>query len=233
LTVAGQDVTSLVNQGSVGAELTFTNTTLPALLGNGQQQGSLNQLAQSVADTVNNLLTSGDSSAAVPASAGPPAVAASPAVPGVALFTYAASGTSVASSLAVANITGAQLAAIAPGPPEVANGIASQLAALVSPTSAVGTVGTTNLSFTQFYGSVAADIGQQASTASADAATNTTVLNQATTLRAQVSGVSLNDQAAQLLQFQEAYQASAQMITAINTMTQDLLTASASWVEQP
>jgi flagellar hook-associated protein 1 FlgK len=82
-----------------------------------------------------------------------------------------------------------------------------------------------NYSFTQFYGNVASNVGQQASTASSDDTVNTNILNQAQTLRAQVSGVSLNAQAANLLQFQESYQASAQLITTINTMTQSLLTA--------
>ena len=64
LTIAGfpqqnGDVTSLVNEGAIGAELTFANTTMPSLLGNSQTQGSLNQLAQTVADRVNTLLKGG------------------------------------------------------------------------------------------------------------------------------------------------------------------------------
>jgi flagellar hook-associated protein 1 FlgK len=78
-------------------------------------------------------------------------------------------------------------------------------------------------SYTQYYGTIATSVGQQATTASSNDATNTTLLNQATSLRSQVSGVSLNDQATQLLQFQESYQAAAQMITTINTMTQSLM----------
>ena len=239
LTVAGQDVTSLVDQGSIGAELTFANTTMPSLLGNSQTQGSLNQLAQTVAQRVNTLLEGGQSSA------GPPPV------PGVALFTYGAvnaagnpvSPTAVAASLGVANITGSQLAAITPavaasaGPPAVAavpavaNGVATELAGLVNPTNPLDMLN--GFSYTQAYGNVASDIGQQASTASDNVTTATDILNQATTLRANVSGVSLNDQATQLLQFQQAYQASAQMITVVNTIAQDLLSASASWVAQP
>jgi flagellar hook-associated protein 1 FlgK len=42
-------------------------------------------------------------------------------------------------------------------------------------------------------------------------------------LRAQVSGVSLNDQATNLMQFQQAYEASAQMINVINTTMQYLM----------
>jgi flagellar hook-associated protein 1 FlgK len=236
LTVAGQDVTSLVNQGSIGGEITFANTTMPSLLGNSQTQGSLNQLAQTIAQRVNTLLQGGQSSA------GPPPVA------GVALFTYGAvnaagnpvSPTAVASSLGVANITGSQLAAItaavpaSAGPPAVAaqpavaNGVATELAGLVNPTNPLDMLN--GFSYTQAYGNIASDIGQQASTASDNATTATDILNQATTLRANVSGVSLNDQATQLLQYQQAYQASAQMITVVNTITQSLLTASASWV---
>jgi flagellar hook-associated protein 1 len=220
LSVAGQPVTSLVNTGALGGELAFANTTMPSLLGNGQTQGSLNQLAQTVADRVNTLLQGGDSSA------GPPAVA------GVPLFTYTAgSPTSVAASLGVANITGSQLAAIAPATgttAAIANGVATELAGLVNPTNPLDMLN--GFSYTQSYGNIASDIGQQASTASDNATTATDMLNQATSLRANVSGVSLNDQATQLLQFQEAYQASAQMITVVNTLVQSLLTASASWV---
>jgi flagellar hook-associated protein 1 FlgK len=208
----GQDITSLASQGSIGAELNFTNTTMPALLGNGQQQGSLNQLAQGVADRVNTLLSNGQ------VSAGPPAVS------GVPLFSYNASApTGIAGSLTVAaNITGAQLAAISPGPPSVANGVATELANMTDPSSTLDMIN--GFSYTQFYGNITTDVGQQASTATSNDSDNTALLNQAETLRSQVSGVSLNDQAAQLLKFQESYQASAQMISTINSMTQSLLT---------
>ena len=211
LASGGQDITSLVNQGTIGGALAFRNTTIPSILGDGQQQGSLNQLAQTVADRVNSVLTSGQSSA------GPPAVA------GVPLFTYnAAAPTGIASSLALSStITGSQLAAISPGPPSVANGVATQLAGLVNPSNPADMLN--GFSYTQFYGGIATAVGQQASTASANDSINTGLLNQAQSLRAQVSGVSLNDQATKLLQFQENYQAAAQMITTINTMTQTLL----------
>lgn len=211
LSADGQDITSLVSQGSLGAALDFRNTTMAAILGNGQQQGSLNQLAQTIADRVNTLLTSGQ------VSSGPPAVS------GVALFTYNSSvPTGIAGSLAVSsNITGSQLAAISPGPPSVANGVATELASLTNPTNNADMIN--GFSYSQFYGNIVTDVGQQASTASSNDSVNTSLLNQAESLRSQVSGVSLNDQAAQLLKFQESYQAAAQMISAINTMTQSLL----------
>jgi flagellar hook-associated protein 1 FlgK len=223
LSVANQDVTSLVNTGSIGAELAFANTTLPSLLGNSQTQGSLNQLAQTIAQRVNTVLEAGQTTAGAA---------------GVALFTFGAvngagnpvSPTSVASSLGVANITGSQLAPQTPASgttAAVANGVATELANLVNPTNPLDMLN--GFSYTQAYGNIVSDVGQQASTASDNATTATDILNQATTLRANVSGVSLNDQATQLLQFQQAYQASAQMITVVNTLTQSLMTASQNW----
>jgi flagellar hook-associated protein 1 FlgK len=142
-------------------------------------------------------------------------------VAGVPLFS--AQGSTPGSSFSVvASMTGSQLAAISPGPPAVANGVAQALAGLATPTNAASMVN--GFSLTEFYGNIASSVGQQASTASDDVSSNTSLLNQAQSLRAQVSGVSLNDQATKLLQFQESYQASAQMISTINTMTQSLLT---------
>ncbi len=171
LSADGQDITSLASQGSLGAALDFRNTTMPAILGDGQQQGSLNQLAQTVADRVNTLLTGGQ------VSAGPPVVT------GVPLFTYNASvPTGIAGSLAVSStITSAQLAAISPGPPSVTNGVASELASFTDPTNNADMIN--GFSYSQFYGNIVTDVGQQASTASANDTDNTNLLNQAETLR--------------------------------------------------
>ncbi len=213
MTSSGQDVTSVVSGGELAALLQFRNVTLPSVSGDGQQQGSLNQLAQAIADRVNGLLTSGQ------ISSGPPAVS------GLPLFTYTAgSPTSIAASLTVtANTTGAQLAAIQPGPPVVANGIADQLAQLANPQSSADMLN--GMSYTDYYGNIASGIGQQESTASTAQQTQTQLLTQAQNMRAQVSGVSLNDQAAALLQFQQSYEAAAQMISVINTTNQYLLTS--------
>jgi flagellar hook-associated protein 1 FlgK len=160
---------------------------------------------QGISDRVNTLLTGGQ------ISAGPPAVS------GVPLFVYSQNSLTVSP-----NITGSQLAAISPGTPAVANGVAAELASMASPTNTADMIN--GASYTQFYGNITTSVGQQTSATTSDDSINTSLLNQAESLRAQVSGVSLNDQASQLLQFQESYQASAQMISTINTMTQSLLT---------
>ena len=212
VTDSGQDVTSLANQGQLGGLLSFRNTTLPSVIGDSQQQGSLNQLAQGVADRVNTILSSGE------VSSGPPAVA------GQNLFSYtSASPTEVASSLALdPSITASNLAAIAPGPPVVANGVATQLAGLSTSEDSADQID--NLNYTAFYSSVASGIGQSQSTASSNQTTQGQLLTQAQNMRAQVSGVSLNQQASLLMQYQQSYQAAAQVISVINSITQSLLT---------
>jgi len=208
LSADGQDVTALATSGQLGGLIAFRNTAISSVLGHSQQQGSLNQLAQGVADRVNGLLTSGQ------LSAGPPPV------PGLALFNYsAASPTQAAATLEVnPSITAAQLAA---GTAASANGVASQLAALATSHNAADQIN--GLNYTDFYSGMVSGIGQQAASASAANEAQTQLLTQAQNLRAQVSGVSLNDQAALLMQFQQGYQAAAQMITVINNITQALL----------
>ena len=71
VTSHGQDVTSLASGGQLGGLLQVRNNTLPSLIGDETQQGSVNQLAQGIADRVNSILTSGQ------VSAGPPAVSGS------------------------------------------------------------------------------------------------------------------------------------------------------------
>ncbi len=205
LTAGGQDVTSLVNEGQLGGLLSFRNTTLASVIGDPSQQGSLNQLAQSVADTVNQILNAGQ------ISAGPPAV------PGQPLFTYG-SPTQAAGTLSVTGISPSQLAAISTTPTASANGTAVQLAALSTATAINGTT------FTGFYSDIASEIGQAQVQASANNEAQAQILSQAQNMRAQISGVSLNQQASLLLQYQQSYQAAAEVISTINQVTQSLLT---------
>jgi len=204
----GSDVTAQISQGQLAGLLQVRNTVLPSLIGGAYQQGGLNILAQGVADTVNGILTSGN------ISDGPPPV------PGIPLFTYnPATPTAVAGTLAVNSaMTPGQLAAIQPGPPEVSNGIALQLAALANPTGAAGEID--GFTFTQYFGSLASQVGQQASTAQSQLQVQQQTVAQAQNLRSQVSGVSLNEEAARLVQFQTSYQATAQLVTVLDTLTQ-------------
>jgi len=212
----GNDVTSQVTSGQLGGLLDSRNRVLGGLLGNAQQQGSLNQFAQTLADTVNQILESGTVSTTAGAAAG------------TALFTYdSTNATNVAASLALnPAITGDQLAPVDSS--GNANGIANQLADLGNSGNTAGNIGGMNL--VQFLAQMSSSIGQENQTATTNQTTQQQVAAQATSLRDQVSGVSLDEQATAVLQFQRAYQASAQVLTVINDIldsTMNMMTVTA------
>lgn len=208
LDAQGNDVTFHISQGKLGGQLDVYNNVLPSIGGNAYQQGGLNLLAQSVADRVNQLLTSGN------ISDGPPPVS------GVPLFNYNAGNPSAIAQTLTLNgaATPDQLAAIDPGPPYVSNGMALRLAALAAPNSAADRIN--GLSYAEFYGNLAAGVGRQSQVAQDQLTVQQATLAQARNLRSQVSGVSLNDEAAQLLQFQRAYDAVARTVSVLDELTQ-------------
>jgi flagellar hook-associated protein 1 FlgK len=110
----------------------------------------------------------------------------------------------------------ASLSAADPGPPPVANGKALQLAALAKPTDANDKLD--GRSFTEFYGQLASNTGGKLSEARFEEKSQAQLSAQAVSFREQVSGVSLDEEAVQLLQFQRAYQASARMVAAIDEL---------------
>jgi flagellar hook-associated protein 1 FlgK len=69
-----------------------------------------------------------------------------------------------------------------------------------------------------YYSGIVFDIGNDASNASAEQSASTLVLQQLNDQRASISGVSLDEEAANMVQYQDAYSASAQVITTINDM---------------
>ena len=68
-------------------------------------------------------------------------------------------------------------------------------------------------------------IGVLTQQAQANASAQQTVNQSATDARNNLSGVNLDDEAAKMLQYQQAYQACAQMIQASNTIFNSLITA--------
>lgn len=214
----GNDITSEITSGQIGGLLQAVNGTLAQIQGSGSQQGSLNQLAQTVADTINSILTSGNISDANPTTG-------APAVPGVPLFSYDATNPAgVAASLTLSSgMAPGQLAAIAPGPPEVDNGIPLALANLATPQTAADEIN--GMSYTEFYGNIAGQLGTAISTAQSNQTSSQNALTQAQTLRQQDSGVDLNQEAIKVLQFQQSYDAASKMVTALDQMMQDFLDA--------
>ncbi|GLQ47365.1 flagellar hook protein FlgK [Dyella lipolytica] len=75
------------------------------------------------------------------------------------------------------------------------------------------------------YASLTAQIGSAGSQASADLTTQTSLFNQAQGNQQSLAGVNLNQEAANLVQFQQAYQASAQVISTAQQLFTSLITA--------
>lgn len=192
----GNDITSTVSSGELGAEIETKNSSLPSYL------ASLNTLAQSLADQVNSVLSQGvDQNGAAPTNS---------------LFTYQA-GSNAAQTISVNPLmTPDQIAAALPSAPG-GNGNALNLAALANSPVVNGST------FTQSYALVAGQVGQDVATANENETTGQQLVTQAQSIRSQVSGVSLDQEAANLLQYQRSYQAVSEMITVINQMTGTLL----------
>jgi flagellar hook-associated protein 1 FlgK len=208
LNSSGQDITSQVSQGSLAGLLTVRNTVLPSLQGNGTQTGALNQLAQTVADSVNQILTAAQT----------PTGAA-----GIPLFTYNnATPVDVAQTLAVnPNITIGTLAPATPGTPPVINGAALALSNLGESTNPAYQIN--GQTIVQFAAAAAAQVGQQASDATNGENLHTTLLTQAQALQTQISGVSLDQEAIQVMELQKGYEAAGKMVTVIDSLTSTLI----------
>lgn len=207
----GADITSQVTGGQLGSLLNLRNIVLPSYIGDAYQSGSINTLAQQFADQVNNLLTSGN------VTDGPPAQAGTP------LFTYdAANSTNVAATLAVnPSIAAAQLAAIEPGPPEVANGTALALAGLSNPQDPADQID--GQSYTDYYAGIASNVGTALNQATDQQTAQQSAVAQAENFRQQTSGVNLDQEAVNLVQFQNAYDANSRFVTVIDTLAGDLM----------
>ena len=102
-----------------------------------------------------------------------------------------------------------------------ASSIAVSLANLENPQSSADEI--EGQSYTGYFGSIAANVGAQLSTATSNQSTQQSAVNQAEALRQQVSGVDLNAQATQIIQIQSAYQAASKVVTVIDDMTQTVL----------
>jgi flagellar hook-associated protein 1 FlgK len=209
----GTDITAQVTGGQLGSLLNIRNTVLPTYIGDAYQAGNLNTMAQQFADTVNSALTSGE------ISSGPPPVS------GIPLFTYdTTDNTNVAASLAVnPAATAGQLAAISTtaAGTTVSNGVPLALSQLTTPQSSAQEID--GESFTQYYGDMATNIGDQLQTATNEQTVQQSAVAQAQNLLQQYSGVNLDEEAVTLVQFQRAYEANSQMVSVLDTLTADTI----------
>jgi flagellar hook-associated protein 1 len=187
----GKDITAQTTGGQLGAELDDNNNVIPSYV------SQLNTLAQTLADQVNSGLENGiDQNGAAPATD---------------LFTYnAASGAAI--TLGVNPLTPDQIAAASPGAPG-GNGNALALAALTNTPVING------YTFAQAYGNLGGQVGTDLATATNNQSTDQALLSQAEALRQQLSGVSLDQEAENLLQYQQSYDAISKMLGTLNDLS--------------
>ena len=187
--VDGQDVTSNLTGGDLGGVLQARDQQLPSY------QSSLDSLAFNIGTQVNQQNEQG-----VDLNGNP----------GAALFTLSPTQSGAAASIQVATTDPSAIAAAAPG--EGSAGNSNILAGLSNPNVDGGQVAAQFLA--SFFGQIGSDTSAASTSNSADQAT----LTQLTTQRDSLSGVSLDEEASNLTQYQRAYQAAAQVFNIANTV---------------
>jgi flagellar hook-associated protein 1 FlgK len=113
------------------------------------------------------------------------------------------------------------LAAIQPGPPEVANGVALGLAQMSDPQTAAQEIN--GESFSSFYGDMASRTGAALDSATGQQTLQQSAVAQAQNLVSQASGVDLDQEAVNLVEFQRAYDANSHFVTVLDQITSDII----------
>jgi flagellar hook-associated protein 1 FlgK len=97
--------------------------------------------------------------------------------------------------------------------------LASQIAQLAD----TAQTGLNNQTFGDYYGTTVAGLGNALSDANTQVSNQTAVSNMLATQRGSVSGVNVDEEMTNMMTFQRAYEASAQVATTVNTMLGDTL----------
>jgi flagellar hook-associated protein 1 FlgK len=200
-TLQDVNVTGDLTGGQVGGMLQVRSTLVPAY------QSQLDQLAYNVASQVNTLHQAGTGLTGSTNQA---------------FFTPLAGVAGAAASLTID-------ATLAGNPNLVAastTGTAgdNQTALAIANLQATGFVGANNATPSDAWSRLVYTVGQDAASATSAQANQQKVITQLTQLRDAVSKVSTDDEAAQLIKFQQAYLANARYFTVVNDTLANLMT---------
>ena len=188
---SGQDITQDVVGGALGGSLEARDQQLTSF------QASLDNLAYAIGRQVNQVNSQGlDGNGN----------------PGQALFQLPASASGAAGLIQLATNNSQAIATAAIGEGSTGNGNALLLAGLA--TAAIISGQTASGSFGNFMG----QIGNAAADAKADNTVQQATLSQLTTQRNALSGVSLDEEAANLTNYQRAYEAAAKIFSIVDQM---------------
>lgn len=189
----GNNINSQITSGQLGGTIEARDQQIPSI------ENQLDTLAAGIANSVNAVQTTGYDLNGTLATKEP-------------LFnTPPADTTGAAASLSVAMTDPSQIAASSDGSAG-SNGNAELMYALSNQAIIDGQ------NPTNYYSGIVSNVGNAAANASAEQTASSQILQQLNDQLSSVSGVSLDEEAANMVQYQDAYQASAQVITTINDM---------------
>lgn len=194
VTAQGQDITSSLTGGSLGGNIQVRDTTIPGLL------SQLDNLASQFSSSINAAQAQGYD---LNGNAGQP------------LFTDT-TGAGAASNLKVA-ITDPSLIAASSDGTQGSNGNIANLLA----------VQTNNLPSgenpTDTYASLVSQTGNLTSQANAEVTASTANLNQLNNQLGSITGVNVDEETTNLMNYQRAYEAAARVVTTVDELTQSVL----------
>ena len=196
----GTDVTSQVTGGSIGGLLKTRDVLMPGYA------DTLDTLAYTVINQVNAVHQTGYDIHGATGTAFFTPLAAAPG---------AASAISISASIAADPSTIATGATATPGD----NGVARQLANLRDARVMAGGTAT----FADSWGTFVYQVGADSRAASDEHASRAEIVQQMELMREQVSGVSLDEEAANMMKFQRAYEANARFFQAIDSTLESLM----------
>ena len=192
-----QDITASITGGSLGGTIQIRDQQIPGIL------SQLDQLASGFANAVNNANQQGYilSNSSTPQKGGN-------------IFTTPTGVTGAAAAMSVA-ITDPSLIAASSDGTSGSNGNIANLSAVASQSVANGQTPI------DYYSNLVFQIGSTTSNTSADADAASQILQQLQDERGSVSGVSLDEEAANMVQYQTAYQAAARVVSTVNSLLLD------------
>jgi flagellar hook-associated protein 1 FlgK len=191
----GTDITAQLNSGQLGGLLEVRDQKIPALL------AGLDTLASGVANAFNSANTAGfdlnDNN-------------------GGNLFVPPPSGPGAAANLTVAITDPALIAASSDGSAGSNGNLANFSAIHDQPTISGQTP-------SDYYGNLVFGLGNDVSTATAELQSSQLVLQQLQDQRGSISGVSLDDEASHMIEYQRAFEAAARVATTVNQMLETVI----------
>jgi len=187
----GADITSKISAGKLGGLIQVRDQTIPSIL------GQLDTLAGGLSTALNAANRSGSDLTGTA---------------GGALFTAPpASGTGAAADMTLLITDPSLLAASSDGTPG-SNGNLAKFTAVSTQTIASGQTPT------DYYANLVFQIGSDVSNGTAESDASNLILQQLQDQRASLSGVSLDEEAANLVRYQQSYSAAARVVSTLNDL---------------